>query len=294
MGYYTRNGGLIGTGSNSQLTGVSDIIAAQLFQNGIADLREAMGQVGTAIQNGRTGYILTTNNHSYRFDANDARYVGDGLTDIWDNGNFTTPVSSSNRSSSSPSTGNQTSNHPDAIYYNQTSPLTHPNLSNYTYVAGGWTYYNLSGTAGPLIVATTTGNSGYQWCGWMVGGNSGADGSGSRTTTDLYSGSVVNGFTVYSSYMSTTGTSGSDSSSNDLYILLGHPKWGSVFGTVNKYNLNNTAYTNSAMWSESTSQNNILAIKTFFSRTSGAAPVQSEMQGIVDDIIGDIKTQFGY
>ena len=102
MGYYTRNGGLIGTGSNSQLTGVSDIIAAQLSQNGIADLRESMGEVGTAIQNGRTGYILTTNNHSYRFDGG-AQYVGDGLTDIWDNGNFTTPVSSSTRSSSSPS-----------------------------------------------------------------------------------------------------------------------------------------------------------------------------------------------
>ena len=126
----------------------------------------------------------------------------------------------------------------------------------------------------------------------MTGGNSGADGSGSRATIDLYSGSTVNGFTVYSSYMSTTGAV--DPSSNDLYILLGHPKWGSLFGTVNKYNNTDTAFTNSAMWSDGTSQNNILAIKLFIARSSAQAPVQSEMQGIVDDIIGDIKTQFGY
>ena len=78
MGYYTRNGGLIGTGTNSQLTGVSDIIAAQLSANGLSDLREFMDDVGTAIQNGRTGYLLSTNNYSYRFDAGDARYINDG------------------------------------------------------------------------------------------------------------------------------------------------------------------------------------------------------------------------
>ena len=121
MGYYTRNGGLIGTGTNSQLTGVSDIVAAQLSQNKISDLREFMDDVGTAIQNGRTGYLLSTNNYSYRFDAGDARYINDGGGDIYDRGNYTSPVSSSTRSTSSPSTGNQTTNHPDAIFYNQTS-----------------------------------------------------------------------------------------------------------------------------------------------------------------------------
>ena len=38
MGYYTRNGGLIGTGSISEVTGVSDIITSQLFSGkGIFD-----------------------------------------------------------------------------------------------------------------------------------------------------------------------------------------------------------------------------------------------------------------
>ena len=126
----------------------------------------------------------------------------------------------------------------------------------------------------------------------MTGGDSGADGGGSRSQTDIYNGSIVNGFKVYSSYMSTTGTT--DPSHNDLHILLGHPKWGSVFGTINKYNNISTGSVNSAMWSESTSQNNILAIKLLIARSSGGVPVQSEMQGIVDDIIGDIKTEFGY
>lgn len=292
MGYYTGNSGLIGSGTVSPPAGVHDIISSQLNSEFISDLRDYMSDVGTAIRNGRTGYLLTTNNYSYRFDINDARYVSDGGGDIYDSGNFTSPISSSTRSTSSPSITGSPSSHPDSIYYSQTTPLVHPNLSNYTYVAGGWTYLNYAGNDGPLIVATTTGNSGYQWCGWMVGGNSGADGSGSRSQTDIYNGSVVNGFTVYSSYMSTTGAG--DPSSNDLYILLGHPKWKSTFGTINKYNNTSTQYTNSAMWSESTSQNNILAIKLFIARSSGVAPVFSEMQGIVDDIIGDIRTQFGY
>lgn len=292
MGYYTRNSGLIGPGIIDRPTGVHDIIVSQLNSGPINDLRDYMSDIGTAIQNGRTGYLLTTSNYSYRFDDTDARRINDGGGDIYDGGNMTSPISSSTRSTSSPSTGSSTGSHPDSIYYSQTTPLVHPNLSNYTYVAGGWTYLNYAGNDGPLIVAATTGNSGYQWCGWMTGGNSGADGSGSRSQTDVYNGSVVNGFTVYSSYMSTTGAT--DPSSNDLYILLGHSRWESTFGTINKYNNTSTNYTNSAMWSESTSQNNILAIKLFIARSSGVAPVQSEMQGIVDDIIGDIKTQFGY
>ena len=292
MGYYTGNSGLIGSGTVSPQTGVHDIIVSQLNSGSISDLRDYMSAVGSAIQTGRTGYLLTTNNYSYRFDDQDARRINDGGSDIYDGGNLTSPISSSTRSTSSPSTGNTVSSHPDSIYYSQTTPLVHPNLSNYTYVAGGWTYNNYAGNDGPLIVAATTGNSGYQWCGWMTGGNSGADGSGSKSQTDVYNGSLVDGFTVYSTYMSITGAS--DPSSNDLYILLGHPRWASTFGTINKYNNTSTGSTNSAMWSESTSQNNILAIKLFIARSSGVAPVFSEMQGIVDVIIGDIRTEFGY
>ena len=61
---------------------------------------------------------------------------------------------SSTRSTSSPSTGNQTANHP-MQYFTIKLSLTHPNKSNYTYVAGGWTYNNYAND-GALIVATTT------------------------------------------------------------------------------------------------------------------------------------------
>ena len=89
-------------------------------------------------------------------------------------------------------------------------------------------------------------------------------------------------------------TGASDPSTCDLYILLGHEKWGTTFGTITKYNNTSTGDQNDAMWSDSTSQNNVLAIATLAARTSGTAPVQSEMQGIVDEIIADIKSEFGY
>ena len=48
------------------------------------------------------------------------------------------------------------------------------------------------------------------------------------------------------------------------------------------------------MWSEGSSQKNVLAIATLAARTSGQTPVESEMQGIVTDIVGDIQSEFGY
>ena len=147
-------------------------------------------------------------------------------------------------------------------------------------------------TEGALIVAATTGNSGHTYCGFAKGGNSGADGSGNKIQVDLYNGSVISGFTVYASYMATVNAG--DPSVCDLYILMGHTNWGTTFGTINKYNYTNTGYNTSAMWSESSGQNNVLAIATLAARTSGNTPVQSEMEGIVSDIVGDIQSEFSY
>ena len=266
----------------------------------VTDLRTETKKIGDALKNGKGDYILTTNNYSYNYESN-RQYINDGGGDMFDGANFTSPVSSSTRSTSSPSTSNSLSGHPDAIRYDYDTgtgsgftdgDFVHPNISSFTYIAGGWTNGGNAGTNGALVVAGTTGNSGYQWCGWMVGGNSGADGNGSKTQVDIYNGAKVSGFTVYSSYMSTSGAS--DPSCNSLYILLGHDKWGTTFGTINKYNEGTTNYFNSAMWSESTSQNNVLAIYLLVARQAGNLPVQSEMQDIVDEIIADIKAEFGY
>ena len=233
----------------------------------VADLRDETQKIGDAIRGGRADYKLTTNQHNIYF-GSQAQYVADGGNDMFDNANFTQPVTSSTRSN-------------------------HPNVSDFSYVAGGWTVNgSQNANGGALIVAGTTGNTGNQWCGWMVGGNSGADGGGSKSQVDIYNGSIVDGFTVYSSYMSTHGAN--DPSCNSLYMLIGHPKWGTSFGTINKYNNTSTQFFNSAMWSESTTQNNVLAVYTLTARTGGNLPVFSEMRDIVDEVIYDLKTEFGY
>ena len=265
----------------------------------VDDLRTETQKIGDAIRGGKGNYKLTTDNYSYSYETN-SKFITDGGGDMFDNANFTSPVSSSTRSNSSPSTNQGLSEHPDCVSYEEdsakagfaTGDYVHPNIANFTFVAGGWTSGGNSGANGALIAAGTTGDSGYQWCGWMVGGNSGSDGSGSKTQVDIYDNENVQGFQVYSSYMSTSGSG--DPSCNGLYILVGHTKWGTVFGTVNKYNNSSTQYFNSAMWSDGTSQVNVLAIYLLIARSNGALPVQSEMQDIVDEIIGDIKYEFGY
>lgn len=265
----------------------------------VDDLRDETQKIGDAIRGGRSNYVLSTGKHNIYFGSS-AQYVADGGNDMFDNANFTQPVTSSTRSTTSPSTGASASDHPNSIYYSNTSAggisagtYVHPNVSDFSYVAGGWTSNgNENANGGALVVAGTTGNTGNQWCGWMVGGNSGADGTGSKSQVDIYNGATVDGFTVYSSYMSTHGST--DPSCNSLYMLIGHPKWGTAFGTINKYNNTSTQFFNSAMWSESTTQNNVLAVYLLTARTGGNLPVQSEMQDIVDEVISDLKAEFGY
>jgi len=256
----------------------------------LADLRTELSKVGTAIQGGRTGYKLTTDRHNISYSGS-AKKISDGGGDMYDDGNYTICMNESNPAYNYFTDSGRSNS--ESISYNQTSVATPTGsgVGDYRYIGGGWLNSDLN-SEGALIVAATTGNSGKIYCGFAKGGNSGADGSGNKIQVDLYTGSTINGFTVYSSYMATVNAG--DPSVCDLYILLGHPNWGTVFGTINKYNQTNTQYISDAMWSESGSQNNVLAIATLAARTSGNTPVQSEMEGIVTDIVGDIKTEFGY
>lgn len=289
MGYYTYNCGLIGTGKEGG-KGVHNLESSQHSAGGLADLRTELSKVGTAIQGGRTGYKLTTDRHNITYNGNE-KNISDGGGDMYDGGNYTICMNESNPSYNSFTDAGI--NNSESISYDDTSVTTPTGtgVGDYRYAAGGWSGTNLD-SEGALIVAATTGNSGNTYCGFAKGGNSGADGGGNKIQVDLYTGSTINGFTVYSSYMATVNAS--DPSVCDLYILLGHPNWGTVFGTIKKYNQTNTGYNSDAMWSESSSQKNVLAIATLAARTSGNTPVQSEMEGIVTDIISDIKTQFGY
>ena len=289
MGYYTYNCGLIGTG-RKQGEGVHNTETAFHAASALEDLRTELSKVGTAIQGGRTGYKLTTNPHNIQYNG-DEKYISDGGGDMYDSGNYTICMNESNPSFSNFTSSGRSNS--EAISYDDTS-VTTPNgsgVGEYRYIAGGYSGSYLN-TEGALIVAATTGNSGNTYCGFAKGGNSGADGSGNKIQVDLYNGSVISGFTVYASYMATVNAS--DPSVCDLYILMGHANWGTTFGTINKYNYTNTGYNTSAMWSESSSQNNVLAIATLAARTSGNTPVQSEMEGIVSDIVGDIQSEFSY
>jgi len=290
MGYYSYNCGLIGTAKQNSLVGVYDLQKSHNDAGALADLRTELGTIGTAIQNNRTDYKLTTNRHNISYGGSE-KYISDGSGDMYDSGNYTICMNESSPSFSQFNASGRSNS--EAISYDDETVTTPPGtgVTEYRYIAGGHATTNLD-SHGALIVAATTGNSGNTYCGWAKGGDSGADGSGSKSQVDLYDGATVDGFTVYSSYMMTHGAG--DPSTCNLYILLGHVKWGTVFGTVNKYNYTNTGKITDAMWSEGASQNNVLAIATLAARTSGNTPVQSEMQGIVDDIIGDIKSEFGY
>ena len=289
MGYYTYNAGLVGTGRKTT-EGVHNLETANHAVGGLEDLRTELGKVGTAIQGGKTGYKLTTNRHNIQYGGTN-QYISDGGGDMYDSGNYTICMNESNPSYSDFGTNGRSNS--QAISYADTS-VTTPNgtgVTDYRYIAGGWSGTNLN-SHGALIAAATTGNSGHTYCGWARGGNSGADGGGNKIQVDLYNGSTISGFTVYSSYMATVNAG--DPSVCDLYILMGHTLWGTVFGTINKYNQTNTGYNSDAMWSEGSSQKNVLAIATLAARTSGQTPVLSEMQGIVTDIVGDIQSEFGY
>ena len=255
----------------------------------LADLRQSMNIVGSAIVGGRTNYKLTTDAHNISY-GTDNTFISDGGGDMYDSGNYTICVTSNINGNFA---GSGSGNSQPVSYANTTS--TTPNGSsatNYKYAAGGWVSGTNLTNHGALVVAATTGDSGDEYCGLAKGGDSGADGSGTKSQVDLYSNDTVNGFTVYASYMMTTGAG--DPSVIDLFILLGHQNWGTSFGTITKFNNTSTQSTNDGMWSVSTGQNNVLAIAVLAARTGGVAPVQSEMQGIVDDIIADIKSEFGY
>ena len=226
MGYYNFNCGLIGTGKQS-VTAVHNLQKSHVHAGALGDLRTELGTVGTAIQNNRTDYKLTTRRHNITYGGSE-KYISDGGGDMYDSGNYTICMNESSPSYTDFTAGGRSNS--EAISYDDETVTTPSGsgVTEYRYIAGGHATTNLD-THGALIVAATTGNSGHTYCGWAKGGNSGADGSGSKSTVDLYDNATVDGFTVYSSYMMTHGSG--DPSVCDLYILLGHTKWGTTFGS---------------------------------------------------------------
>lgn len=283
----------------------------------ITDIRTEIADIASVLATNRTTYTgRITNVYYYDQDGYtgttlSSKFITDGEYDMYDNANFTSPWLGS-----IPSTGTTLSDHPNAIDYSTTSATT---AGSTTWAATGYTqmtpyYYGNNTTSSasdvgmPNTVVGSTGNSSAQYSGWMKGGDSGADGNGTRTWRTLYTGSTINGFTVYAGDASTYGTG--DPGHCDLYISLGHTNWNSSFGGTSPSigqpstgdGASGTRKVSSWLGVNSTSQNNIVHIAMLLAKrdmstginNNGQQPTSTELQNIVSDVTSHLKTHFGY
>jgi hypothetical protein len=225
--------------------------------------------------------------YNYWCDGN-AFYINDGGSDMYDNGNITTPWL---RSGTTYVTNAQYSAgvYPFAVpYTNITSTLMD---TDFYYASLGYTQYNVStgqdATFLPLTVIGSRSSTG-QPVGWQIGGNSGADGGGLLASGILYAGTVINGFTVHAFYRETYAAT--DPSHCNLFILLGHPSWDSTFGTISSFadpvvggSCGGYFFTSGA------GVKNILAIQTLLSKASGVLVTAAECQAVVTNFTLRIK-----
>jgi hypothetical protein len=227
--------------------------------------------------------------YAYECDG-DATYINDGGSDMYDRGNFTTPWLRSGTQYVNNS--NTVTNYPFRVSYaNTTRTLVD---TDFYYVTLGYTQFNTSQslTNLPLTVIGTRTSIGIP-VGWQIGGNSGADGGGTLASGILYNGTLINGFTVHAFYRQTYAAS--DPSHCNVFILLGHPLWQSVFGTINSYahpvdpdSCGGFFYTSGA------SVKNIVAIQTLLSKSGGAQVTAAECQTVITNFTVRIKQALGF
>lgn len=226
--------------------------------------------------------------YNYSLDG-DKYYISDGGGDMYDGGNITSPWIKANTNYTS-SGGYSAAGYPYAIDYSVMSAVSSPVDDDFYYISLG--YANSSTTYHPLTVLGSRSSTGTP-VGFQLGGNSGADGSGTLSSSVIYNGTEINGFTVYAFYRETYNAG--DPSHCNLFILLGHPQWGSVFGTVNSFadpvsNGGNGGY----FYTSGANTANILAIQTLLSKSGGVQVTAAECQTIVANYTLRIKQALGY
>jgi hypothetical protein len=225
--------------------------------------------------------------YGYSLDGDSYRII-DGGNDMYDSGNFTYPW----LISGTQYTGASGSQQVFSINYASTTATTVD--TDFVYASLGYTQ---SATVGilsvhPLTVLgfrTTTGRP----VGFQLNGNSGADGGGTLSSGILYAGDIIQGFTVHAFYRETYNAG--DPSHCNLFILLGHPSWGSVFGTINSFadpvaNAGNGCY----FFTSGAGVSNILAIQTLLSKASGALVTAAECQTVVQAFVNRVKLAVGF
>ena len=242
------------------------------------------------IANYLRGYMSDFRNpsfYSYRLDGN-GQYISDGGSDMYDNGNFTTPWLRSGTQYTS--NGSTTASFPQLINYtNTTRVLTD---TDFYYVSLGYTQFAGGVQDSTYLPLTVLGSrSGTAPIGWQVGGNSGADGGGNMTSSVIWSGTESNGFTTYAFFRETYNAT--DPSHCNLIILLGHSNWSSSFGTLNSFadpasNGGNGAYY------YSTTASNILTIHTLLSKAGGVLVTANECRDVVSNFTLRVKQSLGF
>ena len=245
------------------------------------------------IANYLRGYMADFRNpsfYAYRLDGNGFN-ITDGGLDMYDSGNITSPWTRNNANYAG-NTAYSIAAYPSASNYTVTSSAIID--QDFYYVSLGYQQYaaTQSLTFLPLTVLGTRSTPGIS-TGWQSGGNSGADGGGTLAVGYIYSGSTVNSFTTYAYYRQTYAAG--DPSHTDLFMLLGHPNWGSTFGPVLVLatpvaNGGNGSY----LYTSGSSVQNILAIKTLLSKASGVQVTAAEIQTVVDNFTLRIRQALNY
>ena len=238
-----------------------------------------------------SGSLRNPNFFTYFLDGN-AYSILDGGNDMFDTGNFTAPWLRSNTNYTS---GNTIPVPSVALNYSsQSATLTDTNFYyaslGYVQSTGSFPSGTQSSIYHPLTLIGARSGSGP--IGFQKAGNIGADGGGLLVTGSIYSGSVENGFTVHAFYRQSYGQS-SDPSICDVYVLLGHPNWGSTFNTVVSSSLASTQNQGAALYATGSSSE-ILAMTTLLSRPSPTVISSGDIKTVVDNYITLVKTVLNY
>jgi hypothetical protein len=261
-----------------------------------------------------TNYLSEYRNPSFYFynlDAYDT-FISDGGADMFDNGNYTMPQAGFSFDSRYISAGASASRQPQpgdiAISY-QTAKTTQVFDGNFYYKTfgyGGGTSTTTGAWEFPQSVNSTyvqaannpesrpltafgyrTGSN--QTVGWGKCGNLGADGGGSLSYEFVYQNQIVNTFRVWA-FRRCVHSAG-DPSVCDLYMLIGHPRWNSVYGAgANAASNLSTDTGNSYLKMDGTT--NVIAVTMLLSKVAGIEVTAAECQTVIANMTARMKLFF--
>lgn len=238
-----------------------------------------------------SGYMSEFRNvdfYNYALDGN--QYYIFNANDMYDNGNYTYPWFLAGTNYANSLSGNT-----PYLSYSSSGAGSGGNYNPNSTVDTDFVYCGLgySAATNPLSMMayrTTVGNP----IGFQKSGDLGANGAGTITSGVIYNGSSINGFKVFAFYRQVYGAS-TDPSVCDLYMVLGHPYWGSVYGIFNTYsNTTGTDYNGGYAYMSGAGVKNLLAIVTLLSKANGVAVTVPEIQTVIAAWVSRIKTGLGY